>query len=40
MWDEFMAYVMTILLAGLKITIFFLCWGLLLMAVPTLLRIL
>lgn len=38
MWDTFMAYLMTILLAGLKISIFFLCWGLLLMAVPTVLR--
>lgn len=35
MWDTFMAYLMTILLAGLKISILFLCWGLLLLGVPT-----
>jgi hypothetical protein len=38
MWDMFMAYVVTILLAGLKITIFFLCWGLLLMALRAVIR--
>ena len=36
----FMAYVMTFLLAGLKIAVFFLCWDVLLMVVPTILRVL
>jgi hypothetical protein len=33
-WDTFMAYVMTILIASLRIALFFLFWGLLIMAVP------
>ena len=39
-WDTFMAYVMTILIASLRITIFFLCWGLMIMAIPTVLQFL
>lgn len=38
MWDMFMAYVMTILFASLRIVLFFFFWGLLLMAVPAIIQ--
>jgi hypothetical protein len=37
-WDTFMAYVMTILIASLRITLFFLFWGLLIMAIPAVIK--
>jgi hypothetical protein len=37
-WDMFMAYVMTILFVSLRITLFFDFWGLLIMAVPVVIR--
>ena len=37
-WDTFMAYVVAILIASLRIAIFFLCWGLLIMAVPVVIK--
>jgi len=39
-WDTFMAYVMTILIASLRVSLFFLFWGLLIMAVPAVLGLL
>ena len=38
MWDMFIAYVMTILFASLRIALFFFFWGLLLFALPTAIR--
>lgn len=40
MWDMFIAYIMTVLFASLRIALFFIFWGLLLMVVPTILRVL
>ncbi len=40
MWDMFVAYVLTVIFASLRIALFFFFWGLLLMAVPTILRVL
>ena len=37
-WDMFVAYIQTLLLASLKIALFFLFWGLMLMALPTVLK--
>jgi hypothetical protein len=37
-WDTLMAYVMTVLLAGLKIALFLLLWGLLILALPTIIQ--
>lgn len=37
-WDTFMAYMLTVMFASLRIALFFLFWGLLLMAVPTIIR--
>lgn len=37
-WDTFMAYVMTILIASLRVALFFLFWGLLIMAIPTVIK--
>ena len=39
-WDTFTAYVMTIFFASLRILLFFVFWGLLLMAIPVLIRLL
>jgi len=38
MWDTFMAYCLTVMFASLRVALFCLFWGLLLMAVPTLIR--
>jgi hypothetical protein len=38
MWDMFVAYVMSVLFASLRIAIFFIGWLVLLMAVPTAIR--
>lgn len=38
MWDVFIAYLLTVMFASLRIALFFLLWGLMLMAVPTIIR--
>jgi len=38
MMDEIVVYFMAVLFGSLRIALFFLFWGLLLMAVPTLIR--
>lgn len=40
MWDYFVAYIMTVLFASLRVALFFFFWGLLLMVVPTIIRVL
>ena len=40
MWDEIVAYFMAVLFGSLRIAIFFAAWILLLMAVPTIIRLL
>jgi hypothetical protein len=38
MWDMFIAYVMTVMFASLRIALFFFFWGLLLFTLPTVIR--
>ena len=38
MWDYFVAYIMTVLFASLRIALFAFIWILLLMAVPTIIQ--
>jgi hypothetical protein len=40
MWDYFVAYIMTVLFASLRIALFAFFWLVLLMAVPTILKVL
>ncbi len=37
-WDTLIAYCLTVMFASLRISIFLLCWGLLLFALPTVIR--
>jgi hypothetical protein len=38
MWDAFIAYLLTVMVASLRIALYFFFWGLMLMAVPTVIR--